>query len=79
MQRYSNPNTKSQNVHQVANEWNRLQAEAPTLAVFERILDTTLKEQEWKINLKSDCSPTANQSSKSVTQEIMADEYDLDL
>ena len=51
--------------------------EAPTLAVFERS-DTTLKEHEWKFNVKSDCSPIANQSSKptSVTQEGTAAAYD---
>ena len=84
-QRHNNPNTKSQNAHQissqVANKWNGL-PEAPTLAVFfERISDTTLKEHESKFNFKSDCSPVANQSSKpiAITQEGMAAADDLDI
>ena len=47
---------------QVANLWNGLPAEvieAPTVAVFERRLDVTLKAHEWKLNFKSDCSPSS--------------------
>ena len=54
----------------VANLWNGLPAEvieAPTIAVFERRLDMTLKEYEWKFNFKSDCSAIANQSLKPTT------------
>ena len=70
---------------QVAKQWNELPVvvpvEVPTLAVYERRSDTTLKEHEWKFNFKSDCSPIANQSSKPipVTQEVMADPDDLDM
>ena len=50
------------------------------LQFFERS-DTTLKEHESKFNLKSDCSPVANQSSKpiAITQEGMAAADDLDI
>ena len=65
---------------QVANKWNGF-PEAPTLAVFERRSDTNLKEHELKFNIKSNCSPIANQSSKpiAITQEGTAAADDLDI
>ena len=43
--------------------------------------DTTLKEHELKFNIKSDCSPVTNQSSKpaSGTQEGTAPADDRDM
>ena len=62
-QRHNNPNTKSQNAHQissqVANKWNGL-PEAPTLAVFWKEIRYYPKEHESKFNFKSDYSPVAN-------------------